>query len=327
MRIIIPAIVVFVGIILALFVALVARFYFGRRRAEKAWNDSTYPKLGDMGSVSRVSILPLIDRKTSREDLSGEGGVSYLIRADDTTILFDVGLNRKNEHPSPLLRNMQALDVDPNEIDAVVISHLHADHVGGLGLQRGHSFGISTEPIDLNGKTAFVPEPMTHPTARVEVVTGPRVIAPGVASLGPIARQMFFFGWTLEQPLAVNIRDKGILLISGCGHPTLQRIIARAEMLFDESVYGIVGGLHYPVTASGVVVMGLPMQRILGTGKWPWDPISKTDVAGSIDYLKKRNLHLVALSPHDSCDWSLDAFRDAFGDAHRDLLVGQEIAI
>jgi 7,8-dihydropterin-6-yl-methyl-4-(beta-D-ribofuranosyl)aminobenzene 5'-phosphate synthase len=324
---ILTVVMIVAAIILALFLALVVRFYFGRKRADRLWAQTIYPKLTDIGTVERLSLLPLVDGKTARENLSGEPGVSYLIRAGDTTILFDVGFNQRGEHPSPLLRNVEALNIDLQEIDCVVISHLHADHVGGVGFARTRTFAISPERIDLNGKTAFVPEPMTHPTARTEVVTEPRIIAPGVISLGTVARQLFFFGWTLEQPLAVNVKDRGMVLISGCGHPTLQRIIERAETLFDEPIYGIIGGLHYPVTASGAVVLGIPLQRFLGTGKWPWDPINKDDVETSIAFLKTRKPRIVALSPHDSCDWSIEAFRRAFGDTYRELRVGQEIAI
>jgi 7,8-dihydropterin-6-yl-methyl-4-(beta-D-ribofuranosyl)aminobenzene 5'-phosphate synthase len=327
MSIVLLIVLILAAVILALFLALCARFYLGRRRADKVWKDSDFPKLTDIGTVDRLSILPLCDRLTSRDDLKGEPGVSYLIRADDRTILFDVGFNQKGEHPSPLLHNMAALDVKLDDVDCIVISHLHADHVGGLGFQRGHTFEISKEPIDLKGKTAYVPERMTHSTARILMVNKPRVLAPGVASLGPIPRQMFFFGWTPEQPLAVNVKDKGIVLISGCGHPMLSRIIERAEMLFDEPIYGIIGGLHYPVTESGAVVLGIPMQKILGTGKWPWDPINKDDVDDNIAYLKRRDLEMVSLSPHDSCDWSIEAFRKAFVEKYTELLVGQEITI
>jgi len=69
------------------------------------------------------------------------------------------------------------------------------------------------------------------------------------------------------------------------------------------------------------------MQRLLGTGKWPWDPVNKQDVQDNIKYLKSRNLRMIALSPHDSCDWSIEAFREAFGDIYQDLMVGQEIAV
>jgi len=306
---------------------LVARFHLGRRRADEAWAAARYPKLEAVGAVKHLTILPLIDWYTARDDLIGEPGVSYLVRADDTTILFDVGYNRQSERPSPLLRNMAALGVDVAEIDALVISHAHSDHLGGTSHQMHKSFALSCQPVDLKGIPAYVPEPLSNPTARVVVVDGPRVIAPGVASIGTIPRQLFFFGWTPEQSLAVHVESKGIVLIIGCGHPTLQRIVDRAEMLFDAPLYGLVGGLHYPVTASREAIFGLPAQQFLGTGKWPWDPVNRQDVETAIAYLKHRNPQLVALSAHDSCDWSLEAFRGAFGAAYQDLLVGKEIVV
>ena len=315
------------GFVLAAFGGAVARFHLGRRRADRAWASARYPKFKDVGTVKRLTILPLIDWYTAREGLIGEPGVSYLVRADDTAILFDVGFNVRDEHPSPLLRNMAALGVDVTEIDAVVISHAHEDHVGGMSHMMRHTFALSGQPVDLKGIPAYVPVPLSNPTARVTVVDGPLVIAPGVASMGPISRQLFFLGWTPEQSLAVNVEGKGVVLIIGCGHSTLQRIVDRAEMLFDEPLYGIVGGLHYPVTASREVKFGLPLQRILGTGKLPWDPINRQDVETAIAYLRRRHPQLVALSPHDSCDWSIEAFRSAFGAAYQDVQVGKEIVV
>ena len=313
---------------------LVARFYLGRRRADQVWASARYPKLKDVGTVKRLTILPLIDWYTARDPstssgqaLIGEPGVSYLVRADDTTILFDVGFNMGGEHPSPLLRNMEALGVEVTEIDALVISHAHEDHVGGMSHMMRHTFALSGQPVDLKGIPAYVPVPLSNPTAQVTVVDGPLVIAPGVASTGSIPRQLFFFGWTPEQSLAVNVEGKGIVIIIGCGHSTLRRIVDRAEMLFDEPLYGVVGGLHYPVTASREVKFGLPLQRIMGTGKWPWDPINRQDVEAAIAYLQRRHPQLVALSPHDSCDWSIEAFRSAFGAAYQDVQVGKEIVV
>jgi 7,8-dihydropterin-6-yl-methyl-4-(beta-D-ribofuranosyl)aminobenzene 5'-phosphate synthase len=299
---------------------LAIRFVRGRRRADRAWAAARFPKLENLGSVSHLSVLPLIDGRASREDLACEPGVSYLVRADDYTILFDLGLNERAGHPSPLLRNMWALGVRLEEVDCIVVSHLHLDHVGGMRAQRKRTFALSAQPVGLRGIRALVPVPMEHPTARVGVVEAPRAIAPGVATLGPIPRQLFFFGWTPEQALAVNVKGKGIVLICGCGHPTLQRMVARAEMLFDQPLYGIVGGLHYPVG-------GRRRLRLFGTGKWPWAPIDEREVEASISALQQRHPELVALSPHDSSDWTLRAFRRAFGDACREILVGREIVV
>ncbi len=308
------------GLVAVVIIAgLVVRFYLGRR-VDQMWTAGGFPAFKDIGAVKHLAVLPLIDMKAERRDLVREAGVSYLIRADDTTILFDVGVNARGEHPSPLLRNMEALGVTLKNVQYIVISHLHLDHVGGFKYQRERTFDLSSQPLDLRGIPAFVPTAMTHSTAKVQVVDRPQVIAPGIATLGPIPRQLFFFGRTLEQSLAINVQDKGIVLIIGCGHPTLEWIVERAQRLFDRPIYGVIGGLHYPVTA-------LPRQRLLGTNKWPWDPINAKDVGASIEFLQQRHPGLVAVSSHDSCDQTIELFRQAFPEAYQDLLVGKEIAV
>lgn len=317
------------GLVLAGVGALSVRYLLGRRMADQVWAAGRYPKLTDLGTVKQLSILPLIDWYTADNGpaLTSEPGVSYLIRADDTTILFDVGYNKLQEHPSPLLHNMAALGIDLAQVDVLVISHAHADHLGGGSHAQQHTFAPSGQPVDLNQMPAYVPEPLMNPTAKTIVVDGPRPIAPGVASMGPIPRQLFFDGWRPEQSLAINVEGKGLVLVIGCGHPTIQRIVARAEMLFDPPIYGIVGGLHYPVTESRSKTYGIPRQAIFGTGKWPWDPINRRDVQEAIAFLQSRQPKLVSLSPHDSCDWTVGTFRQAFGEAYQDLLVGREIVI
>ena len=306
-------------LIAAVILALLIRFDVGRR-ADQRWTSDRYPPLKDIGAVQHLTILPLIDMKPARPGLVGEAGVSYLVKADQTTILFDVGLNRRREHPSPLVRNMQALGITLERVHCIVISHLHADHVGGFANQWKRTFDLSSQPADLGAIRAFAPTLMTHSTAKVEVVDRPRVIAPGIATLGPIPRQLFWLGWTPEQSLAVNVEGKGIVLIVGCGHQTIQRIVQQAEALLGQPIYGVVGGLHYPVT-------GLPVQRFLGVDNWPWKPATQRDVAASITFLQQRHPGLVAISAHDSCDWTIESFRQAFSQAYQDVLVGKEIIV
>ncbi|HEY81519.1 MAG TPA: MBL fold metallo-hydrolase [Caldilineae bacterium] len=307
---------------------LSARFVQGQKRAEAVWEASRFPKLDDVGAVKRLSILPLIDWYAADPDyLEGEPGVSYLIRADDVTILFDLGLNRRGEHPSPLLRNMERLGVSFDDIDMIVISHAHLDHIGGMENAKEGLFTPSAGYVNLHQMPAYLPVPLVNPAATPIVIDGPAMLAPGVVSMGPIPRQLFFLGWTPEQTLAVHVEGKGVVLIIGCGHPTIQKIIARKEMLFDAPLYGVIGGLHYPVTGSRSVRYGIPAQQVFGTGLWPWQRITQADVHRAIAFLYRRDPKIVALSPHDSCDWSLAAFRTAFGERYRDILVGQEIVI
>lgn len=305
------------------------RFYRNRRRAEQLWKEFVPLKLPDLGVVKSLTIMPLSEFYVSNEALVSDPGPSYLIKANDTTILFDTGFNREQVHPSPLLRNMRTLGVDIKDIKYIVISHLHPDHVGGRRQSREHTFQISPEDPDLSHmEEVFTPVSMHHPTAKkLTVVDKPRVIAPGVASEGTIGRALYFFGFTPEQAIAVNVEGKGIFLITGCGHQGLLRIIERAEQIFDAPLYGIMGGLHYPVTRGRIIEHGMDRQRYMGTGKPPWQRIRKIDVYKAIDYLKTKNLAIISLSAHDSCDWAINAFRQAFPGIYQENAVGREIKV
>ncbi len=300
------------------------KFAGDKRLEEKSWKENKPEKIENPGSFKDLRILPLIDYYTDNDDLEGEPGVAYLISADNKRILFDVGYNPANEHPSPLLGNMGKLGIETTDIDGIVISHKHVDHVGGIKAVRNNTFLISGEDIDLNGVKAFVPGKMSHLTAEIEVTEKPKKIAMGIATIGTINRALWLMGLTTEQALAVNVEGKGLVLIVGCGHQRIERIIKRTQEILDIPIYGVIGGLHYPVQASR---MKFDMQRMLGTGKLPWQRIKRDEVQVSIDELKKLDLKLVGLSAHDSCDWSLTKFRDEFKDKYTDIVVGKEIDI
>jgi 7,8-dihydropterin-6-yl-methyl-4-(beta-D-ribofuranosyl)aminobenzene 5'-phosphate synthase len=287
-----------------------------RRQSELA-------KITNFGTTGSLSILPLIDWQVAGENLKGESGVAYLVRTDNTTILFDVGLNGQQEDPSPLLANMQKLGVKIRDIDLIVISHPHGDHTGGREWARNNTFALTAKRIDLGQIKAFTPVPMEYPGIEVEWTENPTVIAPGVATTGVITNYCFFMGEIPEQALAVNVRGKGIVVISGCGHQTLRKIVDRAEALFDEPLYGLLGGLHYPVVAC----RNIDVHRYVATGKLPGEFLSIEEVQGNIDYLRERDIRIVGLSPHDSCDASIEAFRRSFPEAYREIVVGQTIAI
>jgi 7,8-dihydropterin-6-yl-methyl-4-(beta-D-ribofuranosyl)aminobenzene 5'-phosphate synthase len=74
-------------------------------------------------------------------------------------------------------------------------------------------------------------------------------------------------------------------------------------------------------------VLGIEIEKFVGTGKPPWRPVTMDEVRENMDFLKARNPKVVALSAHDSSDASLAAFRDAFGEAYRELRVGERIII
>ena len=89
-------------------------------------------------------------------------------------------------------------------------------------------------------------------------------------------------GWTEEQAIVARLKDKGLVVITGCGHPTIETIIQMAKHLSDEPIYAIGGGLHFPVTDSPLRKPGLKVQMIWGTGKPPWQKITEQDLEQTI---------------------------------------------
>jgi 7,8-dihydropterin-6-yl-methyl-4-(beta-D-ribofuranosyl)aminobenzene 5'-phosphate synthase len=301
----------------AALVALIVRFRRNQQRADAVWEEFQ-PQPLDLEAVERLTVTPLVDARTANAELAGESAVSYLVEADDARVLFDLGLNAQGEAPSTLQRNAAALGVDLDAVDGVVISHRHLDHVGGFRAQRAHTFVLPGVLLERADVPVYLPEPLQHPTADVQVVETPQHVAPGIATIGPIPGALFVMGWTPEQALAVNVTGKGIVLIVGCGHQSVRRIVERAEALFDEPLYGLVGGLHFPVTDSA-------LQRIAGSDRPPWQSLTKDDVYRAIRYLQDKGLKRIVLSPHDSCDWTLGAFKETWGPDFDVVTVGQRI--
>ncbi|MBN1474606.1 MAG: MBL fold metallo-hydrolase [Syntrophaceae bacterium] len=309
------------------------KLWMDRNRAEKERNARNYPRIENPGSVSSLTVLPLIDFKTSFPEAKTEPGVSYLVTAGNFKVLMDVGYNAKREHPSPLMSNMKLFGVNLAEINALFISHLHLDHLGGSKDQRKHTFSLSNGPVDFPPIPVYSPLPVKpssmnfNPGSEIHVSLDPVELAPGVYGLGSIPRALYLMGYTEEQALAVNVVGKGLVLIIGCGHQTVERVIQRAEQLFDLPIYGIIGGLHFPVHGGRIMIGPVNIQAIVGSDRMPWNGINENDVYRAIRAIEDANAKIVSLSAHDSSDWAIDQFKKAFGPAYQDLLVGTPIEI
>ena len=78
-------------------------------------------------AIDELRITVVYDNNPYKEGLTTSWGFACVIKGAEKTILFDTGGNS-----AVLLDNMQQLGMDPKEIDVVVLSHIHGDHVGGL---------------------------------------------------------------------------------------------------------------------------------------------------------------------------------------------------
>jgi hypothetical protein len=129
-----------VGVGAVTMAGLAARYLVERGRSERSWPLLVESRLRDIGEVDEVSVLPLVERLTPDGSplggLRGEPGVSYLVRAGDTRLLFDTGLSGGRAR-SALVANAELLGLDLSALDAVVISHLHAQPADGGGRPLG----------------------------------------------------------------------------------------------------------------------------------------------------------------------------------------------
>ena len=168
-----------------------------------------------------MKITIVYDNEASKEGLRQGHGFSALIEdAGVPPILFDTGADG-----AALLHNMRKLNIDPQEISVVIISHSHGDHTGGLSELLGINRTVELYlPNSL--KKAF-------PGRQVTIVKGPVQIRENIFSTGELGG--------IEQSLVLKT-DKGIFVLTGCAHPGMKSIFTAAAE-FGE-LYGIAGGFH-----------------------------------------------------------------------------------
>ena len=252
--------------------------------------------------LDSLEIIVLSEARTS-EGFLGEPGVSYLVKTPEGSLLFDVGFGPQNQ---TLAYNADKLGVRLEQVDAMAISHLHIDHVGGMDAARSRRVAVPSELGEPKGKPCYLPDAASAEGFAAEVVKSPKMLAAGVGTTGPLARSLYFLGLCEEQALVAHVRDKGLVVITGCCHPTIEVILEMVRRLSAELLYAIAGGLHFPVTKSRFQHWGIQLQMFFGTGKPPWQRISDEDLSRTIDRINETGPKKVLLSAHDTCDHALN---------------------
>jgi 7,8-dihydropterin-6-yl-methyl-4-(beta-D-ribofuranosyl)aminobenzene 5'-phosphate synthase len=256
----------------------------------------------EIPTLDYLDLTVLVDWK-AKKGFIGDAGVSYLFKNELGSMLFDVGFGPTRP---AFVHNAGKIGFNLNQVESLTISHLHGDHMGGVDAQRSGQVTVPNELMSPELKPCFLPDKADANGFKAELVERPRLLTSGIASTGPLARSLFMFGFTEEQALLARIKDKGLVVFTGCGHPTIEIILEMVRRLSSEPLYAIGGGLHFPVTGGRGNRAGIQFQTILGTGKPPWQRIVDEDLSRTIATINSSGTRRVCLSGHDTCDHALN---------------------
>jgi len=172
-----------------------------------------------------MEIRILYDNQ-SKNGYKNGWGFSSLINTPKSKILFDTGWNG-----NILLYNMKVAGIRLEEIDKIVLSHQHWDHIGGINhllehinpdIYLGKSFSLNLK--NELGKRSNLIE-----------VSETTQIAENVWTTGELGDKI------KEQSLILET-DEGLIIVTGCAHPGLESIIKKSESLGE--IHAIIGGFH-----------------------------------------------------------------------------------
>jgi 7,8-dihydropterin-6-yl-methyl-4-(beta-D-ribofuranosyl)aminobenzene 5'-phosphate synthase len=234
-----------------------------------------------------ITITILYDNYVFNEELKTDWGFSCVIEGTEKTILFDTGTKS-----DILFQNIKKLKVDPEAVELVAISHHHGDHFGGL-------FSFLKEN---NEVTVYLP--VSFPDKFFRRVEKTEAKAVAVDKPVEICKDVFLTGEMgdriKEQSLILNT-DQGFVVITGCAHPGIVKIVKRAKEILDKKIYLVCGGFHLLEKSEGEIKEIISQFKDLGVLK-----VGATHCTG---------------------DQAIESFKEAYGKNFVQMGVGRVLKI
>lgn len=226
----------------------------------------------------------------SCDHLENAWGLSAWIESGSGITLFDTGGD-----PKVLKKNMDALSLDMNGIERIVISHDHWDHKGGLNMvleNIGKKTDVYVPKRDEEPYQEAFPQAKVHGIREAQSITG------DIWSTG--TQTMTYRGMTMHEHSLMLISEDDMIILTGCSHPGIVHITERAKKTFpDKRIKLISGGFH-----------------LIGT--------KKAEVLEISQSLKALGVEKIAPS-HCTGDKAIEIFRSEWGDDFVDVNIGDRI--
>jgi len=216
---------------------------------------------------NHLSITTLVEDTALSDGLLAEHGLSFWIEYGDKRILFDTGQS------DILVRNAKTLDINLAEANAIVISHGHYDHTGGLSaiLDIAPKATVYLHPAAIEPKfsrktsgvnSIGMPYLAKKAVQRRHVIwtATPAQIFPGVSVTGQVSRVnnfedvggAFFVDENCKKPdellddQTLFIESaRGLVAVLGCAHSGVVNTLDYISNLTSRNkIYAVIGGMH-----------------------------------------------------------------------------------
>jgi 7,8-dihydropterin-6-yl-methyl-4-(beta-D-ribofuranosyl)aminobenzene 5'-phosphate synthase len=246
--------------------------------------DNTFDALAvDQGPArrghSRVRLANPVFEGEASDMLHAEHGFSALVTVTKGErvhrLLFDTGVS-----PTGMTENMRRLEIDPGDIEVIVLSHGHFDHTGGMaGLITAlgrTNLPLLIHPEFWSRRRIALPgtEPREIPTTSKRALTDAGftiverrdpsfLLDSSILVTGEVDRATDFEhgfrgheSWRAghwepdplildDQALVVDVAGRGLVVLTGCGHAGMVNIVRYAQRLTGvERVHAVLGGFH-----------------------------------------------------------------------------------
>jgi 7,8-dihydropterin-6-yl-methyl-4-(beta-D-ribofuranosyl)aminobenzene 5'-phosphate synthase len=237
--------------------------------------------------ATSLTIIIVYDDHPYDHRLKAAHGFSCLVKLPEKSILFDTGGDS-----SILLDNLTKLGIDPKEINMVVLSHIDWDHVGGLPAFLKQNSDVTVYlPQSFPGR--FKHE-VKSCGGKVEEVHEANTLFEDVYTTGELD------GGIKEQSLVVRT-ERGLVVVTGCAHPGVVKIVQKAKEIANDRVYLVLGGFHLGGASTSYIESIIASFKELGVEK---------------------------VAPcHCSGDRTCQLFRERYGENYIECGVGKKIAL
>jgi len=200
-----------------------------------------------------LTIITVYDNYQYSPNTLADWGFSCIVVFNGDTILFDTGTRREE-----FIHNISTLNISIKSIDKMVISHNHGDHTGNVFYVLKDNPNMEVYiPTQLEGAFENKVESLG---ANALVETQPVSIANGVFLSGEM-------GFQIKEQCLIIQTTKGLVVITGCSHPGIERMLSKITEQFKKPVYMVVGGFHTQDFTSSEIDVVIREFRKLGVKK------------------------------------------------------------